>query len=101
MVDAIRPLLASRYDSISAAFLEIAAPLLPQALEQALERKATAVTVFPYFLNSGNHVEQDIPAVIEQYRKQHPQCEFKLLKHFGHSDQIAALIVDQVLAQPG
>lgn len=100
MVDSIKPMLASRYDSINAAFLDITPPSLPQALDQALQRSATVVTVYPYFLNSGNHVEQDIPAIIEHYRTRNPQCEFNLLKHFGHSDQIAALIVDQVLAAP-
>ena len=100
MVESIRSLLESRYDSIDAAFLEIAAPSLSQALDQALERGMTSVTVYPYFLNSGNHVEQDIPSVIEQYSARNPQCEFNLLKHFGHSNQIAALIVDQLMAQP-
>jgi sirohydrochlorin ferrochelatase len=52
-----------------AAFLEIAAPDLPQAVEKLVERGATRIVVVPYFLTPGKHAERDLPRIIGQIRE--------------------------------
>ena len=53
-----------------AAFLEIAAPDLPQVVARLVDRGATRVVVLPYFLAPGRHAEGDLPRIIEQIREQ-------------------------------
>lgn len=55
----------------AAAFLEIATPDLPGAVEKLLERGATRIVVLPYFLAPGKHAERDLPRIIHQIREAH------------------------------
>ena len=52
----------------AAAFLEIAEPDLPRAVETLVGRGASRIVVLPYFLAPGRHAERDLPRIIEQIR---------------------------------
>ncbi len=52
------------YDKVSCAFLELADPLIPAAVEGLIQAGADDVTVVPYFLSAGRHVVEDIPAQV-------------------------------------
>lgn len=97
LAEQIRPLVCAKYDSIGAAFLELATPSLNDAIDALLERGAENITVYPYFLNSGNHVEQDVPEIIAGFERENPGCRFILMPHFGKSKEIADIIADQLL----
>lgn len=97
LTDRIRPLISAKYDSVSAAFLEIATPSLSEMIDHLIERDAEIIAIYPYFVNSGNHVEQDIPRIIEGFKSAHPNRRFVLMQHFGKSKEIANMIANQVL----
>jgi len=52
-----------------AAFLEIAPPDLPGAVEKLVEQGTTRIVVLPYFLAPGRHAERDLPRIIGQIRE--------------------------------
>jgi sirohydrochlorin ferrochelatase len=51
-----------------AAFLEIAEPNLPSAVEALVGRGATRIAVLPYFLAPGRHAERDLPRLVDNIR---------------------------------
>ena len=53
-----------QYDIVKSAFLELADVLIPEGIEQCISDGATSIIVLPYFLNSGRHVFEDIPNII-------------------------------------
>ena len=54
-------------------FGEFCGPALDEALEQAVAREASSITVItPMMTRGGEHAELDIPAAIEQAQKRHP-----------------------------
>jgi sirohydrochlorin ferrochelatase len=63
--------------STVAAFLEIAQPDLPRAVEQLVERGASRIVVLPYFLAPGKHAERDLPRIIDELRVIHKEVKIE------------------------
>jgi sirohydrochlorin ferrochelatase len=63
------------------AFLELTEPSVATAIERAVRDGATTVKVLPHFLNSGNHVLVDLPAIVDAARSRHPGVE---IHHDSH-----------------
>ena len=84
-----------QYENVSHAFLELATPTLNEAIDELVNKGSTFITIMPYFLNSGNHVIQDIPELIETAQQKHPECQFKTSPCIGMHDDMPALILKQ------
>ncbi len=95
LVDKVKSISKNEYDIIEHAYLEIAKPDLPQCIDQLIKNGAKNVTVFPYFLNSGNHVKRDIPAIIEKAVSKYPYCKFYISAFMGMHEDIPQLVLQQ------
>jgi sirohydrochlorin ferrochelatase len=96
LVDSMRPALVSKFDVVDAAFLEIVSPSLRDVVDQMLGQGAQSIVIYPFFLNSGSHVDRDIPAIVNEYRSRYPDCRFEVTRHFGASDEVPDMIVGQL-----
>jgi sirohydrochlorin cobaltochelatase len=75
--DAVR---ARRPDShVGLAFLEFQTPTLGDALETALAAGCRRIDIAPVFWSSGGHVANDLPPLLDTFRRAHPQVELALL----------------------
>ena len=81
---------------VTAAFLEVAAPDLPTALEAAVGSGARRIVVVPYFIHPGNHTTRDIPALVEEARPRHPGVEITIAPLFGADPALLDVLADQV-----
>ena len=61
---------------VEAAFLELARPSIPQAIEKVIHEGATEVFIIPWMLFPGRHVKEHIPAFIEDAKRKHPESDF-------------------------
>ncbi|MEG2597508.1 MAG: CbiX/SirB N-terminal domain-containing protein, partial [Oscillospiraceae bacterium] len=57
---------------------------------------ATKITVVPYFLFSGIHIQADIPAEISDYVQKHPSISVTMGKTLGVDPRIADVLCDRV-----
>ena len=82
------------------AFLELAEPTLEATVRQVAASGASRILVLPYFLNSGRHVTEDVPALVEQARLAHPDMRIELLPHVGGTQPflsaLEAIITEQM-----
>lgn len=85
----------NEYKIIEPAYLEIVEPTLLQSIDQVVKAGITNITVLPYFLNSGNHVKRDIPAIIETATEKYPECRFKVSAFIGMFEGMPELILKQ------
>lgn len=60
------------YALVEAAFLELAQPDLPSAVDRLVERGADRVVVVPYFLTLGTHMQRDLPVLLAEASCRHP-----------------------------
>ncbi|HJT24703.1 MAG TPA: CbiX/SirB N-terminal domain-containing protein, partial [bacterium] len=80
---------------ITHAFLELAEPSIPQALE-SLAATSKEIQVLPLFLFGAKHVRKHIPEILAAFRKTHPKVKIKLAKPLGADSQLLD-ILDQRL----
>jgi sirohydrochlorin cobaltochelatase len=77
-VRALRPAAA-----VSVAFLELMTPSLAAAVEAAAASGVRRISVVPLFLSSGGHLQRDVPALMDEVRARHPDCEIELFAPVG------------------
>lgn len=82
------------FDLVEAAFLELAEPSIPDGISHCVKQGANDVTVFPYFLNSGRHVTEDIPAEVTKGQSEHPSVKITLSRHLGSAEIMPELVLN-------
>lgn len=92
LVDRLRS--AGGADIIEFAFLELETPSIPQGIDMCVEKGATRVIVLLNFLNSGRHVNVDIPAIVEESKKKYPDISISITIPVGQHPGIDALFLD-------
>lgn len=91
--------LAARLPSDCAAahaFLELASPSIPEAVDTLAGAGIRHILLIPYFLAAGKHVAEDIPAIIEAARTRHPDLEIRMTGHFGAEDSVPGILTAMV-----
>ena len=71
------------YPIVGVGFLELAKPLIPEALEKVIEEGATEISVFPYFLSAGRHVVTDVPNEVKIIQDKYPNIDIKMMNYLG------------------
>lgn len=85
---------------VACAFLELSKPSIPQALESLAQKGAKKIAVVPYFLFRAGHVKTEIPEMLSEFKKSHPQTEISYgdsLWPHGNLVQLAAERIQQGL----
>lgn len=93
LTDKVREQSDEAFHIIRHAFLELAEPDLLSVIDELNQKNIDDITIMPYFLNSGNHVRQDIPALLEAAEKQYSHCTFKLTAAIGTYEGMPELIL--------
>ncbi|HET8700513.1 MAG TPA: CbiX/SirB N-terminal domain-containing protein [Nitrococcus sp.] len=88
--------LGGQYDRVMPAFLELAEPSIPVAIDEAIAAGAGEVVLFPYFLAAGRHVREDIPRLVAEARQRHPQACLELRPHLGELPGLIRLIAESL-----
>jgi sirohydrochlorin ferrochelatase len=84
---------AGSFPLVEACFLELGQPDLPGAVANAAASGATEVTVIPYFLTPGKHMERDLPRLIDGISVAHPDIKIRVTPPLeGHPALIQALL---------
>ncbi|MDG1249270.1 MAG: CbiX/SirB N-terminal domain-containing protein [Gammaproteobacteria bacterium] len=74
------------------AFLEIAQPSIPDAIDELIADGADDITVLCYFLSAGRHVREDVPAFVEDKRKQYPEVKLSLAPYLGQAPDLIGVL---------
>jgi sirohydrochlorin ferrochelatase len=93
LAEKLRDNCSGQYEIIHAAFLELADTLIPDGIKKCIDDGATSVIVLPYFLNSGRHVVEDIPNIVNETKKHYPGVDIRIAPHLGASDLMMELLI--------
>jgi sirohydrochlorin ferrochelatase len=88
------PRAAGRFDGVSCAFLEIAAPSIPDGIEAAVQTGAGEVVVMPYFLSAGRHVAEDIPREVAGKQAEYPQVRMHITHYLGLAPGVPDILLE-------
>ena len=87
----------THFDHIVPAFLELAAPSIPEGIKICVEKGATEILVMPYFLSAGRHVAEDIPGEVDGVRSLYPGVNIRILPYLGSFETIADMMIEQAV----
>ena len=93
LADKLKNNCSEQYSIIHAGFLELAETLIPDGIKKCVDDGATEIIVLPYFLNSGRHVVEDIPNIVEETIPHYPGVDIKIAQHLGASDLMMDLLI--------
>ncbi len=85
----------SGHSRVYAAHMELAAPSIQQAFEQAVAEGATAVVVHPYFLSPGRHSMNDIPRLVREAAARFPGVEHCVTAPLGIHRKIGEVVLER------
>ena len=93
---AVRFAAVSEHTIVEPAHMELAEPTIAQAFAKCVERGATRVVVFPYFLSPGRHWTEDIPALVRTAATQFPGVQWLVTAPFGLHPQMLTIMQDRI-----
>ena len=85
---------ATGHKIVEPAHMELAEPSIDTAFARCVDRGATTVVVFPYFLLPGRHWNEDIPRLAAAAAKKHPHVRYLVTAPFA-LHPLMAQIIDQ------
>jgi len=86
-------------EPVRPAYLEMTPPAIPDAVRAALAEGATRITVVPYFLSPGMHVQRDIVQLVEALRHE-TGVAIEIAPFFGSHPDVQRLLVEIAVATP-
>ncbi|MEJ7138090.1 sirohydrochlorin chelatase [Amphibiibacter pelophylacis] len=93
MAQALRERLPSAESTrVQLAFLELMTPSLSEAATHAVQSGAQRIAVAPLFLGAGSHIREDLPALLDDLRQQHPGVQLDLLPLLGDMPELTAAV---------
>lgn len=82
-------------------FLELQHPSINGGIDLCIERGASHVLVLLNFLNSGRHVNCDIPEIVDRSRAKHPNIPITISSPVGQHDGIVHVFNDLIQQNHG
>jgi sirohydrochlorin ferrochelatase len=74
---------ATGFDIVEPAHMELAEPSIDAAFSRCVERGATKIVVYPYFLLPGRHWDKDIPRLAAAAASRHKGIRYLVTAPFG------------------
>jgi sirohydrochlorin ferrochelatase len=87
--------LRSAYAVVEPAFLELAEPTIDVAAQRCVERGAEHVTIVPYFLSPGVHVERDLVQHCQKLAAAYPEVQWRLAKPIGRHPLMGKIVLER------
>ena len=84
--------------TVRTAFLELQAPSLEQALDSLAAEGLDEIRIVPVFWAAGGHVNEDLPRMVAEARRRHPQLAIAVLPVLSELPGMLEFIADAVSA---
>lgn len=77
---------------VRCAFLELEQPGLAGAAADLATAGARLITIVPMFLGTGRHAREDLPLLVEEVRRAHPDIGFTVQPSVGEDPRLLDLL---------
>ncbi len=80
------------YDCVLEGFLECNEPSIAEAVDLLAQQNVQTITAVPYFLHTGTHVAEDLPALLREGERRHKEIRFRMGSFIGRSSSVCNLL---------
>lgn len=81
---------------VHTAHMELASPTLAEAFDACVAEGAAEVVVHPYFLAPGRHSTNDIPRLVDEASRRHPDVRVRISEPLGVHDRVVDAVLDRI-----
>ncbi len=85
------------FDHVQAAFLELGHPDLSGAVARLAGEGVQKITVIPYFLTMGTHLERDLPKLISAAQTRFPGVKIHTTPPLDGHPRLVDILLDRVI----
>ncbi len=85
------------FDIVLYAHMELAEPKISQAFDACVAEGAKEIIVHPYFLAPGRHSTKDIPRMVKDAAKKHPNVSYRITEPLGVHPNIIDVILERAM----
>jgi sirohydrochlorin ferrochelatase len=85
---------------VEAAFLELGVPDLPGAAARLVEAGVDSITVIPYFLTLGLHMERDLPPLVETISRTYNGLPIAVTPPLDGHPALVQVLFDRAMSPP-
>lgn len=85
-----------RYAHAATAYLDCNTPRIADAIDSLAAQGARKIAALPYFLHRGRHLRQDLPHILAQARRRHPDLTILEAPHLDYDLRLADVIIDRL-----
>jgi sirohydrochlorin cobaltochelatase len=78
--------------TVTCAYLELTEPSLGVATANLIEMGVSSITILPMFLGVGRHAREDLPALIDELKQNHPKTSFQVQPAVGENPAVLDLL---------
>lgn len=82
---------------VELAFLEFMSPNLGDCARALVAEGYTAISIVPMFIAQGGHLKNDVPLLMDELRKVHPDVRFVLSPTVGEAEPIVQAMASYAL----
>ena len=84
---------------VEVAFLELMSPGLADVIANLASEGVRRITLVPLFLAQGGHLREDLPRLLAEIRRRHPQVQIEVTSAIGDARVLTDAIADWALSQ--
>ncbi|EIE19197.1 CbiX-domain-containing protein [Coccomyxa subellipsoidea C-169] len=96
MLEEFATLNLSSRQRVEIAHMELAEPSIGTAVSRCASEGFRKIVIAPYFLSRGRHITSDIPALVAEAQKAHPEVECVIAEPIGIDPLMAQVIENRV-----
>lgn len=85
------------FEVVRTGHMEFATPSIPEAISALVNEGIQEIVVMPYFLSVGVHMKRDIPEILDEARKAHPDITITIKEHLGVDSLMAQMVIKRAL----
>lgn len=84
------------FDIVEVSFRENHSPNIQKGIDACVSQGAGRILLAPYFLYTGAHVLEDLPAEMEEAKLRHPGLEMAMGKPLGVHRKLAEIMTERI-----
>lgn len=78
------------------AYLSCNRPRVTQAVDALVGEGVRSILALPYFLQNGRHVREDVPRLLGESARRHPQVAIHLAPPVGYDEELVDVLVERL-----
>lgn len=86
----------SQLEIVEIASLQFDQPDISEAIANVVEQGVKKVVIVPLFLYFGIHLQEDIPAILNEEKAKYPEVEFVMTDNLGADKRIIDIVLDRI-----